>query len=160
MAYSDDSELRGVGGWLGLLVFGMLVGAPLSLLAGAAGTIGSAEQANPALATLPVWQQVTWLIWGFSLAQAAIHATGAWRLITRQVPQTVRFAIGALWIGGPLLNVIGNLTIDTVAGVSPVDDLLGSLRSFAYAGVWTAYLLKSQRVKNTYQDSYAEVFAG
>jgi hypothetical protein len=71
MSYSDD-QLRGVGGWLALLVISLLVLGPLRDLIGTFSELNSVQEATPRLVDMPIWGTMKATIWVFSLVQIAM----------------------------------------------------------------------------------------
>ena len=59
MNYSN-STLSGVGGWLGWLIFGLVIGGPVNLLSGLR-PLEEAEKINPSLINNPAWQNYIWI---------------------------------------------------------------------------------------------------
>ena len=57
MNYSK-STLSGVGGWLGLLIFGLVIGGPFIRFSGLL-PLKEAEEINPSLINNPAWQNYT-----------------------------------------------------------------------------------------------------
>ncbi len=164
MGHSDGP--RGIGGWLAfyLVTWGVLV--PLASGAGLYANL----YADPAVgafygARWPVVQAINLAI-GF-LALAAIFYS-VWRFFFRRNWQTVRIAIAVMWMAlvpAPLLEVaavstLGGLDLDALMSAK-----IGSLiKPVIHITIWTAYLLRSVRVANTYpredadEAELAEVF--
>jgi hypothetical protein len=145
----------GVGGWLLILVIGLVALGPLYGLSALMGAIEDAESNAPRLLTLSYWGNFKLTIWSAYCVFAAISISAGYRLWKNHEPQTVRFAIYAVWIIGPLSELVMGLLLPVLfapirfADLAP--EILGSvLGSAIYAGVWTAYLKRSQRVKNTF----------
>ena len=154
---AKSAQLTGVGGWLGLLIAGLIVLGPLRSVTSTINNISNAESANSALLTNQLWlnyKAAVWVIWGIA---TTVSIGAGYCLYRIHLPSSVRFAIISLWVIGP-----GALIADSAALYlaifrplnRPLDsgELLGMLvGSLVVSGIWTAYLLKSVRVKNTYR---------
>lgn len=148
-------QLKGVGGWLKLLIVGLCILGPLVSCGQHAGEIAKAEAANPSLTSLDAWQSfVTYSNWAL-LFSLAITFSAGYRLWKIHTPQSVRFAILAMWIAAPVSAlfqiVAAHFSIGTAALSSAGGEIaVGVIRGWIVALVWTLYLLMSKRVKNTY----------
>lgn len=161
MSY-DDSDLRGIGGWLAFLLIVLAVFSPIRIV------ISTVQiYSDPTIAA--VFGQRWGLVQGVEIFLSALDIAGfwyvAWRLNSVHVWQSVRIAIAGLWILGLGVMMVEILAVAAIGGI-PVGTMLegGAVdiaRSIVFAGVWSAYLLKSRRVANTYADreeNVAEVF--
>ncbi len=153
------SEPYGVRGWLALLVIGMMILGPLM----GAGRINSdimmAEHQYPEITSLSQWKTyktVTW--WGY-LIVVAISFYGGFGLVRGREWSVVTRAKQILWITGPVASIVMAVLIPLFAfgkmdvGPEFIGVFIGSLIS---AGIWTAYLSKSKRVRNTYGSSLSQ----
>ncbi len=144
----------GVGGWLLLLVAGMLVLGPLLGAGRINADIMTAEHQYPALRSLPQWSNFKVATWWTFLAIIAVSIYGGWGLARGRDWSVVRRAKLVLWIAGP----VGALILSVVVPLATLGESYaghaqfvgGLLASVIAAGIWTAYLLKSKRVRNTY----------
>lgn len=89
-------------------------------------------------------------------ASASVSFSAGYRLWKIHFPEAVRFAILALWLAGPQGNVLYVILAITIFGSKAGGDAIaqmvgGTISSFIVAGIWTAYLMRSFRVKNTYK---------
>lgn len=143
----NDTQLRGIGGWLLFFLLTFAVFTPLRATIEALMEIrGSAD---PDVVT------GTWIFLGAYLIFT--WAVTAWFVIVRK-PSSVWLVIAVIWVealGGAAL-----LLLDGAAGVAA----MGAITAFVYPTIWTAYLLKSERVANTYRrgpaiDDAEETFA-
>jgi hypothetical protein len=142
----NETQLHGVGGWLALLVISMLVLNPIWSLRPAAEFFVQ-EQQYLQLVHNAEWSSIknkTYTIITLSAAFIAYAGFGLWR---RRDPVAVSTAIAAMWIGGPGATLLVMLW---VLGSMDQDAIPGFIASLGVAGIWTAYLMKSRRVKNTY----------
>ena len=148
------SEPYGVRGWLALLVIGMMILGPLM----GAGRINSdilmVEHQYPHITSLPQWTTYKSTTWWAFLIVVAISFYGGLGLVRGRVWSVVTRAKQILWITGPLALIVMAVIIPlSVFGkteaVSP--EFIGAfIASLISAGIWTAYLSKSKRVRNTY----------
>ncbi|WP_018719510.1 DUF2569 family protein [Arhodomonas aquaeolei] len=151
----NNSHLVGVGGWLLLLTVGLTILGPLMGLGRLAGEFQAAEKMNPGLATSSQWLQYKEYSWWVAGIAAVISFCAGYRLWKIHAVESVRFAVLALWIIGPGATIAQAVVMVIVfggraatAGPKMVGGLLGSL---IVASIWTAYLLRSRRVQNTYK---------
>ena len=159
-----DGELRGIGGWLGLFLVTLGVFTPLSVLISVGTLAGDAAVAAQYGAT---WDRLLLFEWTFAGVSVVAAWAAVWQFFTVQRWRTVRFAIGVLWTLA-FLGVVGEpLMVSLLTGLSYADLYAGAagefVRPLIYSSIWTAYLLKSERVANTYprtasDDEVVEVF--
>lgn len=150
---SNSPGPKGVGGWLLLLVAGMLALGPLLGAGRIAGSIFAAEQQFPALKASEQWGTYTSVTWLIFLAAAAASVYGGWGLLRGKDWSVVSRAKLILWITGPAASlVLGLLVPKMTLGEWGVDaKIVGSfIASVIATGIWTAYLSRSKRVRNTY----------
>jgi hypothetical protein len=150
MAY-DDGELRGIGGWLAFFLITLGVITPLrTVFAVASLTADSQIAANLGELRMPVLA-FEWSLAAFSIAAAGV---AVWHFFNVQHWRTVRFAIGVLWLFAALSLVVEPLGVSLLTGVALGEIISGAPAEFIqpliYSSIWTAYLLKSERVANTY----------
>ncbi|MFL9839887.1 DUF2569 family protein [Sphingomonas sp. ST-64] len=150
MAYRDGPS--GIGGWLAFYIFTLAVSGPLVTIV----VTYSNLFADPSVAAA---YGDRWPL--LSSAEIALTAVGVlsyyfivWRLVARRNWHSVRLAIGAMWglaIGFPLVDLLLVTTVGGLAVDSPFGLILPEMiRPFLYSALWTAYLLRSTRVANTY----------
>jgi hypothetical protein len=154
----------GIGGWLAFFVLVLTVFRPLTMLISTYANLYG--DPNVALAYGAVWGSVQTFEWLLAVAMTLGCWYLAWRLHRIRIWRTVQITIAGVWavsIGAQLIEaagvvLIGGLPADLVIGV--VAPMLG--RGLIFGGVWTAYLLRSERVANTYprhgETEIAEVF--
>lgn len=149
-------ELKGVGGWLTLLIIGLCIMSPLSGFGKLSSDFEMAEKSTPVLLTLNTWadyKQYTW--WVFSLS-ALLSFIAGYRLWKIHSKDSVRFAIIVLWTVNLLKPLgyffVGYATLGQQAASAATTSLISAgFGGLIMAGIWTMYLMKSRRVKNTYQ---------
>lgn len=137
------AEPQGVGGWLAFLIFSMGILSPLVSL-------------YFFFRNTPAWHWGVVMSFGVEMAACAFFIIAAWRLYRRHVWRSVQFAIIALWVGSFALTVFIFAVTLAVAGWEPAVGLAAGgkarlFKQFAYPVVWTLYLLRSVRVRNTYR---------
>lgn len=151
-----DRKISGVGGWLALLVVGMLVWGPLLSIFKTGYNIWVAEMQNPELASVPQWQTfkiMTWCVVGICVVYSMVSG---FLLCVKKEPASVKIAIACLWIGNPVAAFVLGILIPWISfGTATLEkivpEFIGAIIvSIIAASIWTAYLRKSERVRNTY----------
>jgi len=170
----------GVGGWLLLLIIGMMVLGPLMGAGQLTDGIQATEGQYPSLISkatdddwvdlpldgnyLPVstfgdrWHRfklATWWVFGFI---TVLSFYGGLRLLLGKDWSAVQLAKAVLWITGPGSLFIFGVIIPIMAFGKAVTAQVGFIGSFIGpfiasvigATIWTAYLSRSKRVHNTY----------
>ncbi|MFD1787593.1 DUF2569 family protein [Sphingomonas floccifaciens] len=156
MAYNDRS-LRGVGGWLMFFILTLTVFGPLRAVA----TTAQSLYTDPSVATTygASWATLQIVEWTLVAASVGASIWLGWRLYAVHVWRSVQLVLVGLWTLGPLTLIIDLVVASLFARTSPFDHIgviaPELLRGFVYAAIWTAYLLRSERVANTY-DRYPE----
>lgn len=146
----------GIGGWLLLLVAGLLVLGPLMAIGKTLQSIELAEKSNPQLLGIAAWQNYKMATWFLLAIAVGISVIAGWRLLKAHEPSSVLIAIIALWVRGPLLTPFDALAANAFLDMAYADyfgdpTLVGEvLGSVFVAVVWTTYLKVSRRVRNTY----------
>ena len=149
---SAQREPAGVGGWLALLVFVLLFLKPIRDLWQVYRNVSAAVADMPVLATMSVWKIYVTATWVAVAAFAALSIYGGWGLAKGKDWRVVRRAIAVLWFSGPVSFIVGLLVAAACFGGFDVsaEFVRRLVISAAGAAIWTAYLLKSVRVRNTY----------
>lgn len=143
----------GVGGWLLFIILGLVFLGPLMGAGRISNEFQIAEQEHPALIEMASWatyKTLTW--WGAALTSAMSIYTG-FVLIRGRTMADVRRAIIYLWLLGPVAGIVGAVVIQQVAfGRISVEaqGLSHLIASMITTAIWTAYLVKSKRVRATY----------
>lgn len=165
MAYRDD-EISGIGGWLMFFVLTLGVFTPLGILS-AIGYRLYLSDLPAKLSPLPGWPayRISETILGG--AHLAVALFLAWRLVAIRQWSSVRMTIIGIWAMGIGVTLADFALTVWVLGANS-DSVLGTemlslVRAAGYGAIWTAYLLRSERVANTYprygdEDQLAAVF--
>lgn len=156
-------ELRGVRGWLLTFVIIMAVISPAWSAISVYRELYTGQGAL--LPDVPMVASLKLLAWGLVAFDALVGWFVAFRLVTVHNWLSVQLAIAGIWIssiGGTIAGIAGLVSI---TGLSVGDVLTETgpgevIRPFIFCLIWTAYLLKSERVANTYRggEEQAEVF--
>lgn len=154
-----ELELDGLGGWLLLLGFGVLTAPLLHIVA----TLKLARDSLGVglLAPLLAHGQETWSPWlallilteAFVGIAGAFLAAGVAVLFLRR-RRTFRFAVLALNWGLILFAVFDALAVSAVLkdeDVAPGHPTAVVIRSVIVTGLWSAYLMRSRRVRATFR---------
>lgn len=150
-----EKRKAGVFGWLGILVFAMLILQPLLILIGLRNTLLEAELDFPQLQERYTWYYFRTTIFFVALTRAAISMIGGAMLFKRRKRSSVYCAIAALWLSGPI-GAAFTLTLPALMHGfgSPMHNILHYSDPLLIAAVihagCTVYLLLSKRVKLTY----------
>lgn len=150
----EKRELHGVGGWLAFLVIGLMFLGPLISLGITASDLARMERDYPNLMGNSDWKTLKILTWGGMVTQVAFTFTAGFRLSNSFNPASVRFAIFTLWfvaVGLPVAQFYAVTSFTRLDGDDIRSDLARWIgQSLLWAIIWTAYLVRSKRVKNTY----------
>ena len=149
MAY-DRRSLTGIGGWLAFFIITLGLSALASLLLAAMAAVALFGGATAPLGG-SAYAVVLLLL---ALVRTGGYAFLVWLMNWRQVDTTPRRVIIGLWVlalGLACIDVTAALLLTEVDARS-LGYALGVdlVRPLIYAAVWTAYLLRSERVANTY----------
>ena len=149
MNYSK-STLSGVGGWLGLLIFGLVIGGPFIRFSHLL-PLKEAEKINPSLINNPAWQNYTQISWFLFFATAALTIVAGIMLSRVYKKKSVQFTIIALWTSGLGYGIFQMVAAYLTLGATNFSGSIGPLfMTIILTSIWHIYLLKSVRVKNTY----------
>jgi hypothetical protein len=144
----------GVGGWLLLLVVGMMVLGPLLGAGRINADILMAELQYPDIKSLEQWKTYKAVTWWIFFVLASISFYGGWGLARGNDKAVVSRAKAILWITGPGASLVLEVVVPImVFGESHAGDaqFVGAfIASVIAAAIWTTYLAKSKRVRNTY----------
>jgi len=148
----------GVGGWLMLLVATLTVLGPLLGAARIGANLAVSEFQYPDLVTLDAWPTYKTATWSTFVLFALISLSGGMGLARDRDWSAVVRAQIILWIIGPLSTLVMGVVIPAIVfdeydfgDPEILGAIIGSLIGTSIgAGIWTAYLAKSKRVRNTY----------
>lgn len=145
---------QGMGGWLAFLAVNLLVLWPLGGLVTIYAGFAKIE-AEFGVAGLPAWESYKTVTWLFFLASATVSILAGYCLCRVRDRISVQAAIYGIWLAGPVLNLaallVGRLVLRvSCAGGSFWQGVCSVGFSVAMASLWTGYLKRSVRVKNTY----------
>jgi len=163
MSYNDH-ELRGVGGWLAFFIVTLGLFTPLQIVVALFSLLGD-PQIQAAYGES--WPALKWTEIALSAVNLAAALFLAWRLNSVHNWQTIRIVIPGLWAMAVGIMIVELLAVAIIGGVPAGELLAGSgaefVRPIVYCAVWTAYLLRSERVANTYgrhgDEQVEQVFA-
>lgn len=143
----------GVGGWLGFLVIGMMFLFPLISAIRINEAFIDAEFKHPNLITAAEWATYKSANWWTFLVSAGLYFYGGLGLADGIEWQAVTRAKYILWICGPITSITINWIIPSVFFSMDVPFgivLTGLFPPLFWTLIWTVYLSKSERVRNTY----------
>lgn len=150
---TTDSNSGGVGGWLLLLVAGLMVLGPFMGASRISSEITSTESLYPNLVNIGPWNTLKSATWWTFLIFSCLSIYAGIGLAKGRDMSVVRRAKILLWVIGPAASLIMDFFIPLVIlGKVEFDSQLfsGLFTSAVVAAIWTAYLSKSKRVKATY----------
>lgn len=157
---SEESRRKqptsGVGGWLLLLVLGMMILGPLFSAAHISGGIMEAERQDPELISIVEWETFKSATWWVFFAFVSISFYGGWGLVYGKDWSVVERAKLILWLTGPVSSIALGLFVPLMvfgqAWMNVSNSLIpGLISSFISASIWVMYLSKSKRVQATYK---------
>lgn len=149
-----DNELHGVGGWLALLVAGMVVIGPLTSISRTYANFAAAEHEYPALTQVAEWTTYKTFEWIAILVFCIISIYGGLGLATKRTPEVVSNAKLVLWFNYPIFVIVSGMIIPAMMISGSGHDVAMAIpeviASLIGVWIWTAYLNRSKRVRNTY----------
>lgn len=145
-----ENQLKGIGGWLLLLIIALTILSPGMNIAELA-KVSAAELEHPELKSSELWNATqSAIVAGLALETVLKFAAGLmlWR---HHRPISPKAAIAALW-GAPVLATLVILALVPTESSGDISGgiITGVITSWIGALLWTLYLLKSKRVKITY----------
>lgn len=140
----DVEKLKGVGGWLAFLIIGLVFIGPI--INAFQFYFGVIEQREVIFANINdthsnIYEIFAWIM--FSLYISLMIFAGL-MLYKRHKKSTIPIVIGLIWLFGPVASGL------ILLAEYDREVLISLVRSIIYSSIWTAYLLMSKRVKNTY----------
>jgi len=147
-----DPNLVGVGGWLLFFVIVLAVLSPLRLVVETAMLVG--EDAELAAVFGESFDTIVRFEWALAALIIGVFWFLAWRLVKVHVWRSVQITIAGIWLMGPVAGLAEVAAIAMLADL-PMAELsagigVALLQPTVFCIIWTAYLLKSVRVANTY----------
>jgi hypothetical protein len=147
---SDGEQPSGLGGWLTVMIVLFVLGA-LSRLSRTNTDIFQAEKANPDFAATAEWDSMLTQVYVVSALDIILSFIAIYCLIKVRKKIAVTIVVACLWLLGPIKTSV----VYSIVGYQ--GDITGALMlSMAIPAIWTAYLVKSRRVRNTYTESSAQ----
>ncbi|MCD6535174.1 MAG: DUF2569 family protein [Deltaproteobacteria bacterium] len=145
-------EPSGIGGWLLLLVINLSAIAPLASIGLLFGEIAKEERAYPQLLNLDKWASYKTITWCYTAVIIALCIYAGIILVRSKTWVSVQRSIIIFWIVWPFSDIFQVSLLTFLFGnnfitAHTVGTFIGSILA---ATIWTAYLLKSIRVRNTY----------
>jgi len=141
----------GVGGWLALLVLGMTILGPLTGFSQMTSAFDAEIQRFHELTYNTSWRlftQISWVVFSITAALSILGGYGLWKIHT---PESVRVAIIILWAIGPVRQLFYFLAAMSIFGEYAANSMIsGIIQPVIIAAIWSLYLSRSVRVKNTY----------
>jgi hypothetical protein len=152
---SEDTLLRGVKGWLAVLVSVLVAVVPVTSAVSLLQQIQLTVAQYPFVEETAEWGQYKSLSWCVVALISAISFAAGYRLWKVHFADSVRFAIVALWGIGPVRAIAEASVTGYVYGAQSIGEIVPFLIRSLFgallaAALWTAYLRKSRRVRNTY----------
>lgn len=147
-------EPSGVGGWLAVLVGWLLVINPVMGLGPLLQMFSNMEQADPGLAGSQTWGLSKLVALAGAASGTGLMFFAGVRLIDSKTAKSPAFAVKALWIGN-LAIPLGTAVILALLNGNQTPTLTGKafggiLGGLVWIAIWSLYLTRSKRVKNTY----------
>jgi hypothetical protein len=145
---SSKPVVSGIGGWLFIFILSLLVTA-IRFINSYFSTIQLFEEANLELPANTYFIALKIICW-----TAAISFLGAfWLMIRYRNSTTITTVVRVIWVCG-----LGALVADTAAAAiflptwkMQIDDIGQIIAAFISTTIWSLYLLRSERVRNTYR---------
>lgn len=150
-----QAYISGIGGWLWFLILQLMILGPLLGLGGLHNEFSEAIKQFPHIETNSQWQTYKQISWTIFAATAGINIAAGFRLWKIHAPESVNFAIISIWLAGPLGHICYVAAAYFILGEAASKTILlifiSTISSCLIAGLWTIYLMRSIRVKNTYR---------
>lgn len=132
----------------------MLALGPLLAIGRLYGEFASAERQYPGLAQVAEWSSFKTVEWVVLLVFCAISIYGGMGLATKRTPDAVSKAKMVLWFNYPISSIVTAMIVPAMMlpdggkdAAMAISSLIASLIGVA---IWTTYLNRSRRVRNTY----------
>ena len=157
--YSDQPELKGVGGWLLTFIVILSIISPIRIVIETANVLAIDAQTEAQLGSS--WQTYSVFSWILAALTIAFAWFLAYRLARVHTRASIRLVVRGLWalaFGPLLLDLIVGWILwpDLIAtGLDPAY-LVGIFQAAIFATIWSLYLTKSKRVENTFVDNQTD----
>ena len=142
---ATDNRPSGVSGWLLVLIVIMVLVSPIFVL------MTASEYAK--LAGTPALAVSLFGVWLFYTLRAFAYVAAGACLYFLKAPPSPKVAILVLWLAGPISVLAWHVFAVHIPLILPV------AKACAPAVLWSAYLLLSKRVKNTYESGHDAIAA-
>lgn len=149
----EPDDMTQVRGWLALLVAGLMFFGPALGFGRVSSDFAAAETQYPQLLTMAQWASFKTAAWLTFAAGVAFTMYAGSRLAYTRRRSAVGLAIAALWVGSPGVTIVMAAVLPIVFfGRTEFDEEMarGLITGAVTATIWTAYLLRSARVKARY----------
>ncbi|OKP25474.1 DUF2569 family protein [Serratia liquefaciens] len=152
-----NGRVAGVGGWLGCLIAILFIGGAFSLLTSFNGAAWKeVEKQNPSLLTHTAFQNLQMMDRGIQFVAGFLLIYCGYILYSKAVPETLKTAKIIIGLVYPLSVIFRDLFAPYFfLGLYLSDnEVVGEVtRAVVWAVVWSLYLYRSERVKNTYTNA-------
>jgi hypothetical protein len=148
---ASDHNPSGIAGWL-LILNGAFFLAPIREAISMLTEYAESERLLPALASLTSWTAYKAVMWLAVCVFTYVCFTSAMAVFKGRTPSVLKKALIAIW-ATPALTLFSIVSSLIIFQNFSAIDAKSILFNVLIAAIWTAYLFKSKRVKNTYQVS-------
>lgn len=154
----NNENLKGVGGWLALLIVSMCVGPVFGILR-TLREFSDSEAKYSGAVDDPTYQFFKLLVWGTIGLASVLSLLGGIGLATSTNSKAVTTAKYVLWVANLGSSLIIFILLFLFFGPTMIDSsvLFELFRSIIPAVVWSSYLSSSKRVANTYRSDAGEM---
>jgi uncharacterized protein DUF2569 len=153
-------ELYGFGGWLLFFVIILAGVTPLVEIVSVYSALygGQSDFLRPVITN---WSGFSLALWSLVAFECGLFGYTGYRLVRDYRPSTIRLARITIWISGLILPSFGILLtgmfvdypiLDTYS-LTFAEGPFEIIRPIIWAGIWTLYFAKSERVRITYLTS-------
>lgn len=157
-ATDQPRKLVGVEGWLYFFGISLFALGPLLTVAITASELSNLKALYPEAVGSSQWNSAVAAGWTATGIYCAISVFTGWRIFKRIMPSTIPIVVACIWLMGPGLGIISLMVAQDSGGANIAADAGAGLgRPLVYCVIWTIYLLRSKRVKNTYWSEVAPV---
>ena len=153
--HEAPAKYVGMGGWLQFLAISLVALGPIITVATTVSDYTELTALYPNLVGSPAWESALQIDVLSTTGYCMISMFAGWCLFKRSVPSTVPIVITCIWVAGPGLAILSLMAFQDMSGGNATAASAGAGfgRPFVYSIIWTTYLLRSRRVKNTYYGS-------